>query len=426
MSRRSRSNSINEAGDKHNLALSKTDEQGSLSNLADKPMKKNVSSVSLSSAGSGKTNNKRLLLSATDPDTWVNKSVTIIDGKYDGMVGTVLRSGNGWVQVEVDGAEVPKRAYELEVERDDNTVLLTAENNNNNNNKPNRNVQRKTITSISYSEAKSNESSNNHNDGDDVKITADAALTGDEDKKSDMKISIHLRQAKRLQIQKYVDRHQETIKDRPDLTYWLHQINGIMVDNVQEAEMSRNFIENKCHVCNVEKWPESKFCWNRACKSSPIFYNHDGSGNTDLIGGQNIYYQNNITQIIPPHITELSSPSSLKKKGNNNIKSPRSPTASMVITNTNSTSSNNNNNNNNNNSNNLTLLSIDGAPMLNSVTDFLIYAPAQIIGYDYREKMKLDLDGNSIYDSYVADLPTLNNINSEKYSSNSPKKKMKL
>ncbi len=414
MSRRSRSNSINETGDKHNLALSKTDEQGSLSNFAEKPMKKNVSSVSLSSTGSGKTNNKRLLLSATDPDTWVNKSVTIIDGKYDGMVGIVLRSGNGWVQVEVDGTEVPKRAYELEVERDDNTVLLTAESNNNN--KPNRNVQRKTITSISYSEAKSNESGTNHNDDDDdVKIAADAASIGDEDKKSDMKISIHLRQAKRLQIQKYVDRHQETIKDRPDLTYWLHQINGIMVDNVHEAEMSRNFIDNKCHVCNVEKWPESKFCWNRACKSSPIFYN---SGNTDLIGGQNIYYQNNITQVVQPQIAELSSPSSLKKKGNNNIKSPRSPTASMVAANTNSSSSSN--------SNNLTLLSIDGAPMLNSVTDFLIHAPAQIIGYDYREKMKYDLDGNSIYDSYVADLPTLNNINSEKYSSNSPKKKMKL
>ena len=150
MSRRSRSNSINEAGDRLSVALSKTDEQESLSNIVEKPMKKNVSSISLSSTGSGKASYKRLLLSATDPDTWVNKSVTLIDGRYDGMVGTVLRSGNGWVQVEVGGNEVPKRAYELEVERVDNTVLLTAENNN----KPNRNVQRKTITSTSYSEAK--------------------------------------------------------------------------------------------------------------------------------------------------------------------------------------------------------------------------------------------------------------------------------
>lgn len=412
MSRRSRSNSINEAGDRLSVALSKTDEQESLSNIVEKPMKKNVSSISLSSAGSGKASYKRLLLSATDPDTWVNKSVTLIDGRYDGMVGTVLRSGNGWVQVEVGGNEVPKRAYELEVERVDNTVLLTAENNN----KPNRNVQRKTITSTSYSEAKSHESSKNHDD-DNVKIDADAASTGDEDKKSDMKISIHLRQAKRLQIQKYVDRYQETIKDRPDLTYWLHQINGMMVDSVQEAGMSRNFVDNKCHVCNVEKWPESKYCWNRACKSSPVFYNHDGSSNTDLIGDQNVYYQNNTTQIIQPQRTELSSPSSLKKKGSSNMKSPRSPTALMLATNA-SISSNNNNS---------TLLSIDGTPMFNSVTDFLIHAPAQIIGYDYREKTKLDADGNSFYESYVADLHTPNPTNSEKCNgANSPKKKIKL
>ncbi len=403
MSRRSRSNSYSEAPEKRTSGgLPKTDENESQSNHAEKSIKKTVSSVSLSSVGSGKSSNKRLLLSATDPDTWVNKIVTLIDGKYDGMIGRVLRSGNGWVQVEVDGTEVPKRAYELEVERDDNAQFNVE------NNKPNRNVNRKMTTS-SNSETRASESSINNDNGD-SKTTADTNSAGEEEKQSDMKISIHLRQAKRLQIQKYVDRHQETIKDRPDLTYWLHQINGIMVDNIYESEISRNFVDHKCHVCNVEKWPDSKFCWNRACKSSPIFYNYDGNNNIELIGNQDIYYH---SIIVEPQITEISSPSS-KKKGSNNIKSPRSPLPSTFS-----------NKSSNCNSSDKNLLSIDGTPMLNSVTDYLIHAPAQIIGYDYREKMKLDSNGNAFYETYAP--PQQNNHTTEKNNcDNSPKKKMKL
>lgn len=40
------------------------------------------------------------LLSAIDPDLWVNKFVRIRGGRQAGQTGTVLRSGNGWVQLE--------------------------------------------------------------------------------------------------------------------------------------------------------------------------------------------------------------------------------------------------------------------------------------------------------------------------------------
>ena len=36
-------------------------------------------------------------------------------GKYVGTTGTVLRSGNGWVQVQTDAGEIAKRAHELEL-----------------------------------------------------------------------------------------------------------------------------------------------------------------------------------------------------------------------------------------------------------------------------------------------------------------------
>ena len=56
------------------------------------------------------------LLSAVDADSWVNLQVVVKMGKYVGTIGTVLRSGNGWVhlQTETEG-EIAKRAYELEL-----------------------------------------------------------------------------------------------------------------------------------------------------------------------------------------------------------------------------------------------------------------------------------------------------------------------
>jgi hypothetical protein len=42
------------------------------------------------------------LLSTVDADSWVNLQVMVKMGKYVGVIGTVLRSGNGWVQLQTE------------------------------------------------------------------------------------------------------------------------------------------------------------------------------------------------------------------------------------------------------------------------------------------------------------------------------------
>ena len=60
------------------------------------------------------------LLSTFDPDTWVGRKVRIESGRAAGDVATVLRSGNGWVQLRLkDRDECAKRPYELHVVNDD-------------------------------------------------------------------------------------------------------------------------------------------------------------------------------------------------------------------------------------------------------------------------------------------------------------------
>lgn len=55
------------------------------------------------------------LLSTVRADLWENRQVVVKAGKYVGTQGTVLRSGNGWVQVSTDAGEIAKRAHELEL-----------------------------------------------------------------------------------------------------------------------------------------------------------------------------------------------------------------------------------------------------------------------------------------------------------------------
>ena len=82
----------------------------------------NDSIVSVSSKSGQKI--KRKLLSDTDPETWVGRKVKIIKEKLVGSIGVVLRSGNGWVQVETDciEGEIAKRAYELEIIVDESSM----------------------------------------------------------------------------------------------------------------------------------------------------------------------------------------------------------------------------------------------------------------------------------------------------------------
>lgn len=66
-------------------------------------------------------------LSDLDGDLWVGAVVRITTGRMKGHEGTVLRSGNGWVQVEtVTFGEVAKRAHELELVSYDKSKIAFA------------------------------------------------------------------------------------------------------------------------------------------------------------------------------------------------------------------------------------------------------------------------------------------------------------
>lgn len=65
------------------------------------------------SAGSGFA--PGVLLSTTDPDHWIGQRVQVASGRHAGQQGTVVSSGNGWVQIETSVGEVAKRAYELQI-----------------------------------------------------------------------------------------------------------------------------------------------------------------------------------------------------------------------------------------------------------------------------------------------------------------------
>ncbi|CAM9209922.1 unnamed protein product, partial [Chrysoparadoxa australica] len=58
-------------------------------------------------------------LMGLDAEQWVDKIVSINSGRLQGHPGKVLRSGNGWVQLQTIVGEIAKRAYELDLLDDD-------------------------------------------------------------------------------------------------------------------------------------------------------------------------------------------------------------------------------------------------------------------------------------------------------------------
>jgi hypothetical protein len=77
------------------------------------PSVASTTSASIFPANGNGVNGSQVLLSSTDPDTWINKVVSVRVGKDEGLTGRILRSGNGWVQIATGTGEIAKRAYDL-------------------------------------------------------------------------------------------------------------------------------------------------------------------------------------------------------------------------------------------------------------------------------------------------------------------------
>ncbi|OWZ23706.1 hypothetical protein PHMEG_0001391 [Phytophthora megakarya] len=73
-----------------------------------------------------KRRGKGKLLSALDPDMWIDRKCRINVGKFKGQHGRVLRSGNGWVQLKLENSSenTAKRAYELTLLEDMETIKI--------------------------------------------------------------------------------------------------------------------------------------------------------------------------------------------------------------------------------------------------------------------------------------------------------------
>lgn len=74
--------------------------------------------------GADAAEKKGKLLSVLDPDMWIDRKCRINVGKFKGLHGHVLRSGNGWVQIRLNNSNenTAKRAYELTLLEDMDTI----------------------------------------------------------------------------------------------------------------------------------------------------------------------------------------------------------------------------------------------------------------------------------------------------------------
>ena len=87
------------------------------------------------------------------------------------------------------------------------------------------------------------------------------------------KINALLCEIKHSIVTKFVERHQEKIKNRPDLGMWYIKLNNDLIDPIYEKSIARRITDSViiCKYCMHDKWPKSDFCWNDQCPDSPIY-----------------------------------------------------------------------------------------------------------------------------------------------------------
>lgn len=245
-------------------------------------------------------------LNELDGDLWVGASVRITTGRMKGHEGTVLRSGNGWVQVEtVTFGEVAKRAHELElVSYDKSKITFTMPKmfGNSPSGASNGSAKRsldvvdenggvrtssgRQVRPRTYSDAE-DESALRGRAGNGRAHSYDASgnlLTGPSEQKQPSAPLIHpnIKEARNQYMQKYVKKMTEKLKHRPDLMYWTHMLkashvlSGGLPDPALERELARDFMDSVCSTCLKERWPVAKYCWNEACPASPVYYKLTG------------------------------------------------------------------------------------------------------------------------------------------------------
>jgi hypothetical protein len=254
-------------------------------------------------AGGGVQSGNGMLLSELHGDLWVGAKVKATTGKMSGLEGIVLRSGNGWVQVELATyGEVAKRAHELEVvsysgevkrwsdrdrllqfaasppsaerpakrgrlDTDDDDIYLIPSR---------RGLRPRGLSDIGTESAPAQVS------GELTKTKQSVSEGESKVKPAPLLIHPDIKEARFQYMQKYVKRVSEKVKDRPDLIYWTHilRANNVMTggepDEAVERQLAKDFVDSVCSSCLVERWPFAKHCWNEACPDSPVYWKLTG------------------------------------------------------------------------------------------------------------------------------------------------------
>ena len=243
-------------------------------------------------------------LSDLDGDAWVGARVRITTGRMKGHEGAVLRSGNGWVQVETPTfGEVAKRAHELElVSYDVSKVSISIP-------RTGGHTGQVTTAGVKRSHDMIEEGYVRTSSGRQVRPRApsdaddeyfnrgranggrthsyDSAgnlLTTPAEARPQSAPLIHpnIKEARNQYMQKYVKKMTDKLRHRPDLMYWTHMLkashvlSGGLPDPALERELARDFMDSVCSSCLKERWPAAKYCWNEACPASPVYYKLTG------------------------------------------------------------------------------------------------------------------------------------------------------
>ena len=212
---------------------------------------------------STRTSSARATLCQIAPDAWVGLRVRIRAGKYIHELARVSSSGNGWLQLQLleNSDEVAKRASDLEI---------VDESAHSNFESPESVSQRLQV--------RGPESTQKSSDWVLPVTMSNDSLTALVRSSSRIPlVSHHLRDARRMSVLRYIERGEERLRRRPNLTYWKHQVVASMVEPTVEVANARKFIDNVCSTCNFELWPTCNFCWNEGCLKSPIYWKLPGA-----------------------------------------------------------------------------------------------------------------------------------------------------
>jgi hypothetical protein len=238
-------------------------------------------------------NVKTELLTSVDADFWIGRYVVIKSGKYTGLVGEIIRCGNGWVQVSDlnSNGEISKRAHELECiinkedvprkviedsisrakkaeERTANSLRATS------NRSPSKRGSGKKRLNKPESPTKSKTAQEPAevlppvivDEATAIKLRHEACLATEVDHRDRMKQFITLSHKRHY------------AECRPNITEFFDESTE---DEEEEEERrltigARDYnVLQRCNGCGIEMGSDWKFCWNPICDESPIFGAYD-------------------------------------------------------------------------------------------------------------------------------------------------------